>query len=172
MNHLLPEPAEGSSWPGRCLPWQEVPAPPPSTQPAAPCRGRPPPRTAGKSRRQARPRQRPRPVPSLSKGQWCEDPVPRACAVPEAVHPWARSQTACHLLSLPRARSRDVGVRIGLRCRFLASVCHRSRNRSICLIPITSPSPAQYRVNPIPPYIYRITLRISPWLWFSTTRML
>ena len=40
MDHLPLEPAEGSSWPVRCQPWQAVPAPPPSTPPAASRMGR------------------------------------------------------------------------------------------------------------------------------------
>ena len=34
--------------------------------------------------------------------------------------------------------------------------CHCSRNRSICLTPITTPSQTPYRANPVPPQIYRI----------------
>ena len=70
---------------------------------------------------------------------------------------------ACH-----RSRSLGVDARISRRCTSLASICHCSRNRPICLTPITNPSPTPYRANPVPPQIYRITLRISPWLWFRT----
>ena len=86
---------------------------------------------------------------------------PKACAVPEAVHPWASSQMACQ-----RSRSRGAGARISRRCKSLASICHCSRNRSISLTPITNPSLTPKRANPTPHQIYRITLRISPWLWF------
>ena len=48
----------------------------------------------------------------------------------------------------------------------LASICHCSRNRSISLTPIASPSLTPKQANPIPHQIYRIALRISPWLWF------
>ena len=70
---------------------------------------------------------------------------------------------ACH-----RSRSLGAGARISRRCRSLASICHCSRNRSICLTLTTIPSPTPYRANPATLQIYRITLRISPWLWFST----
>ena len=70
---------------------------------------------------------------------------------------------ACH-----RSRSLGAGARISRRCRSLASICHCSRNRSICLTLTTNPSPTPYRANPVPPQIYRITLRISPWLRFRT----
>ena len=53
---------------------------------------------------------------------------------------------ACH-----RSRSLDVGARISRRCRSLASICHCSRNRSICLALTTSPSPTPYRANPVLP---------------------
>ena len=88
---------------------------------------------------------------------------PKACAVPEAVHPWASSQMACQ-----PSRSRGAGARISRRCKSLASICHCSRNRSISLTPITNPSLTPKRANPTPHQIYRITLRISPWLWFRT----
>ncbi len=102
MNHLPPEPAEGSSWRVRCQPWQGVPAPPPSTPSAASRRGRW--GTPGLLENQGG-------WPALAKGGGPPEPVegpllcgsrPRACAVPEAVHLWARSQMACHLLSLSK----------------------------------------------------------------------
>ena len=68
---------------------------------------------------------------------------------------------ACH-----RSRSLGAGARISRRCRSLASICHCSRNRSICLTLTTIPSPTPYRAKPATLQIYRITLRISPWLRF------
>ena len=76
------------------------------------------------------------------------------------------SQMACH-----RSRSRSVGARIRRRCKSLASICHCSRNRPISLTLTTSPSPTPYRANPVPPQIYRITLHISPGVWFSTFQL-
>ena len=90
---------------------------------------------------------------------------PRACAVPQAVHPWASSQMACH-----RSRSRGVGARISRRCKSLASIRHCSRNRSISLTPITNPSLTPRLTSPVPPQIYPTLLRISPWLWFRSSR--
>ena len=40
--------------------------------------------------------------------------------------------------------------------------------RSISLTPITNPSLTPKLANPILHQIYRITLRVSPWLWFSS----
>ena len=90
-----------------------------------------------------------------------------ASAVPTAVNPWASNRMAYHL-----SRSRGVGERIIRRCKSLASICHCSRNQSISLTPITSPSLTPKRANQIPHQIYRITLRISPWLWFRIGRFL
>ena len=157
MDHFPPEPAEGSSWPVRCPPWQAVPAPPPSAPPAASRRGRGEPPDCSKIKAAGPPS----PKAAAHLPMVCRS-RPKAYAVLEAVHPWTSSQMACH-----RSRSRGAGARISRRCKSLASICHCSRNRSISLTPITNPSLTPRRASPTPHQIYRITLCISPRLWFS-----
>ena len=85
-----------------------------------------------------------------------------ASAAAEAVQPWASNSMAYH-----RSRSRGVGDRIIRRRKSLESIRHCSRNRSISLTPITNPSLTQRCINPTPLQLSPLSLRISPWLWFS-----
>ena len=106
-----------------------------------------------------RPRQRPQPI-----GQWCGGPFQNL----------RRSRGRPTLGQQPRGvphRSRSLGVdaRIIRRRKSLASICHCSRNRSISLTPTIYPSLITEHPNLVPLQIYPTPLRISPWLWFSTT---
>lgn len=72
---------------------------------------------------------------------WGSRSSPLAAAV--AVRPWASSQMAYYL-------SRGVGTRIILRRRSLALTHHCSRNRSIFLTPIITPT-ILHKAYPVPP---------------------
>ena len=68
-----------------------------------------------------------------------------ASATANAVHPWAKSQRACH-----RSRSRGVGARY-IRARTSpTSSCHRSRSCAMSLIPNTTPTRLPLQTNGIP----------------------
>ena len=158
-HHLPPEPAEGSSWPVRCPTWQATTAPPLSNPPAAPRRGRG--GTPGLLEYQGC-------GPSLAEGG---GPSANGVGVPFQCPGYRRTRPSLgqQQQAYHRSRSRDVGDRIIRRRKSLASICHCSRNRSISRTPITNPSRTPAKTNPVPPSIYPMFLRISPWLWFRTS---
>ena len=139
-----------SSWLSRCPPPATL-ARPLSAPPAAPRRGRPPPgllETQGGR-------------PALAKGG---GPSSDGVRIPPQGLRRTRSRPSLGQQpdGVPSFPPRGVGARIRRRCKSLASICHCSRNQPISLTPITNLSLTPIRAN----QIYRITLRISPWLWF------
>ena len=135
---------------------QEVPAPPPSTPPAAPGQGRGGPSglLENQSRRAA-----------LAEGG---KPLPYGMRIPTQGHGSVRGTPALGQepdgvpsLPLPGCRAR-----ISRWCTPGASISHCSRNRSISPMPSTIPLllPASHLRLP---RFYRTLLHVSPWLWFS-----
>ena len=88
--HLPPEPAEGSSWSGRCPAWRAILGPPSSTPPAASRQGRGEPPVCSKIKAAGPPPRRQTPIV-----RWCEGPVPVLAPSPmtSSLGPAARSHT-------------------------------------------------------------------------------